>query len=120
LENVIEINRKKKFTLGQAQSLLPLVYRLSEEASQEVGTHLNRLKAYPDKKHPIAAEIEAAINVIIEKWQSKMEKLGAEPKGLWMADFDKGDGYYCWKFPENEIKFWHGYQDGYSGRILVE
>lgn len=120
MENVVEINRKKKFTLLQAQTLLPLVYRLSEEASVEVGGHLNRLKAYPDKKHPVAVEIESAINQIIERWQSKLEKLGAEPKGLWMADFDKGDGYYCWKYPENEIKFWHGYQDGYSGRILIE
>jgi hypothetical protein len=120
LENLIEINRKKSFTLEQAESLLPLVYRLSEESSDEVSAHLNRLKAYPDKTHPIAIEIEASINAIIQKWQSKMEKLGAEPKGLWMADFDNGEGYYCWKFPENEIKFWHGYQDGFSGRILIK
>lgn len=120
LENLVEINRKKSFTLQQAESLLPLVYRLSEESSDEVSTHLNRLKAYPDKMHPIAIEIEASINAIIQKWQSKMEKLGAEPKGLWMADFDNGEGYYCWKFPENEIKFWHGYQDGFSGRILIK
>ena len=120
LENVVEINRKKTFTLDQAQGLLPLVYRLSEEASEEVGGHLNRLKAYPDKTHPIAVEIEACINQIIQRWQTKMEKLGTEPKGLWMADFDNGEGYFCWKFPETEIKFWHGYQDGFSGRILIK
>lgn len=120
LENVVEINRKKTFTLEQAQTLLPLVYRLAEEASDAVGGHLNRLKAYPDKAHPVAMEIEAAINQIILRWQTKMEKLGAEPKGLWMADFDNGKGYFCWKFPETKIKFWHGYQDGFSGRILIE
>jgi hypothetical protein len=120
LENVVEINRKKTFTLRQARDLLPLVYRLSEESSDEVAGHLNRLKAYPDKTHPLAVEIEAGINQIIQKWQTKMEKLGAEPKGLWMADFDNGEGYFCWKFPETEIKFWHGYQDGFSGRILIK
>lgn len=120
MENVVEINRKRQFTLGQATAVLPLIYRLSEESCGEVSDYLNRLKAYPDKAHPVAIEIEARINSIIEKWQQKIEKLGAEPKGLWMADFDKGDGYFCWKYPETEIKFWHGYQDGYSGRILIE
>ncbi len=120
MENVVEINRKKVFTLGQAQSLLPLVYRLSEESSHEVSIHLNRLKAYPNKTHPIAVEIDALVNLIIQKWQTKVEKLGCEPKGLWMADFDNGEGYFCWKFPETEIKFQHGYQDGFSGRILLK
>ncbi len=120
MENIVEINRTKKFNLEQARGLLPLVYRLSEEAADEVGVHLNRLKAYPDRTHPIAIEIDAAVNKIVEKWQCKMEKLGAEPKGLWMTDFDNGSGYFCWKFPETEIKFWHGYQDGFSGRIVIE
>ncbi len=120
LENIIEINRKKSFTLAQAESLLPLIYRLSEEAADAVAEQNNRLKAFQDKGHPMAAEIEAVINSIIEKWQSKVEKLGAEPKGLWMADFDNGQGYYCWRYPENEIKYSHGYQDGFSGRILIK
>jgi hypothetical protein len=37
-----------------------------------------------------------------------------------MADFDNGEGFYCWKYPEIKINHWHGYQDGFSGRILVE
>ena len=120
MENIVEINRKKVFTLEQAKTMLPLVYWLSEQASDEVSSHLNRLKAFSDKAHPVAMEIDAAVNKIVEKWQAKMEKLGAEPKGLWMADFDNGAGYFCWKFPETEIKFWHGYQDGFSGRIVIE
>jgi len=120
LENVIEINRRKTFSLVDARTLLPIIYRFTEEASKEVKLQVNRIEAYSDKSHPSVSVIENEINQIINKWQAKVEKLGASPKGLWMADFDNGEGYYCWKFPENEIKHWHGYQDGYSGRMLIE
>lgn len=120
MENVVEINRKKMFTLQQARQLLPVIYRMTEESSREVKTLLNRIEAFSDKSHPSVALIEQEINSIIDRWQGKVGKLGAEPKGLWMADFDNGEGYYCWKFPETQINFWHGYQDGFSGRIFIE
>jgi hypothetical protein len=120
LENVVEINRKRTFNLTEARTLLPLIYRMTEDSSREVRGLLNRIDAFSDKAHPTAVGIEAEINSVIDRWQIKIEKLGAEPKGLWMADFDNGEGYYCWKFPENEINHWHGYQDGFSGRIVIE
>lgn len=66
-----------------------------------------------------AGEIEADINKVVDRWQQKVTKLGATPKGLWLADFDNGEGYYCWKFPETEISYWHGYNDGFSGRTAI-
>lgn len=120
MENVVEINRKKHFTLEEARQLLPIVYRMTEDASREVKSHLNRIEAFSDKTHPSVVMIESHINAIIDRWQSKVEKLGAEPKGLWMADFDSGEGYFCWKYPEVQINHFHGYQDGFSGRILIE
>lgn len=120
MENVFEINRKRLFTLRDAQALLPIIYRISEESEREVQYLMNQLKALSDKKSDKAVSVESRINEIIGAWQRKVEKLGCEPKGLWMADFDNGEGYFCWRFPETEIKFWHGYQDGFSGRILVE
>lgn len=120
MENVVEINRKKTFTLADARLLLPLIFRMTEDASREVKAHLNRIEAFSDKAHPNVAIIEQQINFAIDRWQVKIQKLGAHPKGLWMADFDNGEGYFCWKFPEIEINHWHGYQDGFSGRILIE
>lgn len=119
-ENVVEINCKKHFTLTEARQLLPIIYRLSDEASREVKVLLNRIEAFSDKEKPSVVAMELQINGIIDRWQAKVEKLGAVPKGLWMADFDNGNGYFCWKFPETEIIYHHGYQDGYSGRILIE
>ena len=88
-------------------------------AQKEVKLLANRVEAIKKTNIVRASEIETEINFIIEKWQDKVEKLGAKPKGLWLADFDKGDGYYCWKFPETQIAFWHGYNDGFSGRLSV-
>ncbi|UOF00471.1 DUF2203 domain-containing protein [Bdellovibrio reynosensis] len=120
LENVVEINRKNIFTLQEARALLPLIYRMTDDSSREVKSQINKIEAFSDKSHPSVGLIELEINAIIDRWQRKLQKLGASPKGLWMADFDNGDGYFCWKYPEVEINHWHGYQDGFSGRILVE
>lgn len=120
MENVIEINRKKVFVHHEVSQLLPLVYRLTEEAQSEVRKIINFIDAHSDKKSRAVRELEARLNEIVTRWQIKIEKLGGEPKGLWLADFDSGDGYFCWKFPETEINYWHGYQDGFTGRILLK
>lgn len=120
MDNVFEIHRKKAFNLEEARKLLPFLFRLTEDANKEVKSLVNRIEAIADKSHSASITLEADLNAVIERWQNKVRKLGAEPKGLWMADFDNGEGYYCWKYPEVEINHWHGYQDGYSGRIVIE
>ena len=120
MENVIEINRKKLFTHVEASQLLPLVYRLTEESQAEVKKLINFIDAHNDKKCGAVRELEARLNDIVTRWQNKIEKLGGEPKGLWLADFDSGDGYFCWKFPETEICYWHGYHDGFTGRTMIK
>lgn len=104
----------------EVSQLLPLIYRLTEEAQQEVRKIVNFIDAHADKKNQVVRDLESRLNEIVTRWQKKIEKLGAEPKGLWLADFDSGDGYFCWKFPETEINYWHGYQDGFTGRIMIK
>jgi hypothetical protein len=120
VKNVIEINRKKVFLHHEVSRLLPLIYRLTEESQQEVRKIINFIDAHADKKCRAVRELEARLNEIVTRWQIKIEKLGGEPKGLWLADFDGGGGYFCWKFPETEICYWHGYQDGFSGRTMIK
>jgi hypothetical protein len=45
--------------------------------------------------------------------------LGCEVKGVWLVDWDTGDGYYCWRFPEQAISFFHTYDEGFAGRIPI-
>ena len=119
---MIEICKRDEiryFSLPQAQASLPFIYRLTEDSAREVRYLMACVDALPDKKSERAFELQDQINVIIGKWQNKLERLGAKPKGLWLADFDNGSGYFCWKFPETEISYKHGYQDGFTGRILI-
>jgi hypothetical protein len=116
---ITPLNQKKTFTLEEAQDLLPLVYRVTDNAQKEVKHLMNKMEAIKNVSGQRASELEAEINELVERWQHKLQRLGASPKGLWLADFDNGRGYYCWKFPETEIGFWHGYNDGFSGRMPV-
>jgi hypothetical protein len=121
VKNIFEINSPKKiFTFNEAQELLPLIYKLTEEYSRKVKKLINQLEAYPNKQSERAKEVEQLINFLIDQWQNKLERLGAKPKGLWLADFDSGSGYYCWKYPEPRIQFFHGYNEGFSGRKSIE
>ncbi|AGH96739.1 DUF2203 domain-containing protein [Pseudobdellovibrio exovorus] len=116
---IISRNTVRTFTLAQAQDLLPLIYRLTDESAKRAKYLMACIEALPDKKSTRAAELQDQINDVIDRWQSKIERLGAKPKGLWLADFDNGTGYFCWKYPETKILFKHGYQDGFTGRILI-
>jgi len=119
LIEIINRQQGRHFSLDQVQDLLPLVYRLTEDSAREVKYLVACLEALPDKKSDRAHQIQNQINELIERWQNKLERLGAKPKGLWLADFDYGAGYFCWKFPEVKILYKHGYQDGFTGRILI-
>ncbi len=62
----------------------------------------------------------------IEKKVKKIERMGCFVKDLnqGLVDFlfdDDGEFVYlCWKFGEDEIKYWHETGKGYAGRLPIE
>jgi hypothetical protein len=119
LFQIVHQNTLRQFTLAEANQLIPLLYRMTEDVAGKAKYLSLCLTALPDKKSERAEEIQNQINALVDTWQRKVERLGMKPKGLWLADFDNGDGYFCWKFPESQILFKHGYQDGFTGRRLI-
>jgi hypothetical protein len=132
--DVIGINRKSIFSLEEAQTLFPVVFRLTKSYSERVQVLLAKIERLssvkslrkPDGDDGLASSnayptepFEAEAGRLIQEWQTKIQKLGGLPNGHWVVDFDSGDGYYCWKFPEPSIEFWHHYRDGYSKRIKL-
>ena len=70
---------------------------------------------------PLARDTNAAaLQEVVDAWTKDLQSLGAEPKGLWLVDFDNGDGYYCWCYPETGITHYHGYADGFAGRMKIQ
>lgn len=119
LAKIIELKPRKVFDLSGINELLPIVHRITKQYSEKVNKLIQKLE-HIGGQDKMVADTEAEINNLIQEWQVKMEKLGAVTKGLWIADFDSGDGYFCWKFPEEQILYWHGYRDGFSGRRPVK
>ncbi|MAF91388.1 MAG: DUF2203 domain-containing protein [Bdellovibrionota bacterium] len=123
MAKVIAFNQKKKvFKLDELNSLVPVFLKVTNSAKTEADELLNQLYSLTDVApgSDLAKSLEAEIDRIIISWQTKIEKLGGKTKGLWLADFDSGDGYYCWKYPEEKINFWHKYSEGFTGRIPIE
>lgn len=115
---VITISRTTVFDRFAAEQVLPVIRRFTAEFAKEVDNLLTRINTTTDKIE--VDRLENQINILIQRWHVKIKKLGAQPKGLWLVDFDTGDGYFCWKFPEPTLRYWHGYQCGFSNRILIE
>jgi hypothetical protein len=94
---------KRIFSYEQAVALLPEVQRVTSEAVERVES----------------TDESAAYERIVTDWAEEIMALGIEVKGLWLIDFDSGGGYYCWKHPEQALEYFHGYDEGFGGRVKL-
>ena len=115
MPQIVACNDPRVFTLGEAQALFPLVHKLTRAAHQKLEPVRRKLEAIVPTNSGIQ-DVEREYEVIVKRWMGKMERLGLVVKGLWLVDFDTGDGYLCWEFPELHIGYYHSYHEGYSGR----
>ncbi len=106
------------FSLSQAQQLLPAVQELTSETVTEFEAVSARLHQI-DESHPEHAALMAQLDGLVDAWATQLRELQLEVKGLWLVDFDNGEGYYCWAYPERTISHFHGYEDGFAGRMKI-
>jgi hypothetical protein len=131
----------KRFTLAEAQSLIPEVGRLLQEALEAKseyeaaersihqfqehvmlmgGTMVNRDHALEarSRRESAAAALRASIESVQET-------------GCMIKDLDIGlvdfptlfrgvEVYLCWKLGEKGIEFWHGVDEGFRGRKPID
>ena len=57
---------------------------------------------------------------VVQQWAESVIGLGIDVKGIWLVDFDNGSGYYCWQYPEESLQYFHGYEDGFRGRVKLQ
>jgi hypothetical protein len=101
-----DVAKKAIFTYDEAVALLPEVRELTEEACLKV--------------EALGAAADDRVQRIVVEWAEAMMARGLEVKGLWLVDFDNGSGYYCWRYPETGLLFYHSYEDGFGGRVRIQ
>lgn len=109
---------KKIFSYEEALELLPEVQRLTGAAVDEIDS----LVGPPDSEkedQEIPLELASSYQEIVGRWAEAIIKMGIEVKGLWLVDFDSGSGYYCWRYSEPSLQYFHGYEEGIAGRIKL-
>ncbi len=108
-----EGSSKKIFSYDEASALLPEVRRLTEEAHR-------RVEALGGAPQPGGGEsVQGKLDEIVTQWARSVLDKGLEVKGLWLVDFDNGSGYYCWRYPEEGLQYYHSYEEGFSGRMRI-
>jgi hypothetical protein len=107
------------FTLADAQALLPRVKHVTADAVRRTESLAGQLHGVPDDD-PQHAELSEALQAVVDRWTDEVRSLGLEAKGLWLVDFDNGEGYYCWCYPEERVTHYHAYADGFAGRIKIQ
>ena len=103
------------FTLEEARVLLPRVKEITQHSYEIVEALQEQLEATEEPRE--VRRLETQVHEALQKWAAALKDLGVEVKGLWLADFDSGDGYYyCWQLGEDDIEHFHRYETGFAGR----
>ena len=97
------------FSFEEARTLLPKVKEITSDAVFRYA-----------RLGEGSGETDEERQGIVREWAKEILSLGAVIKGLWLVDFDSGAGYYCWKYPEPSLEFFHGYEEGFSGRLPLQ
>ena len=107
------------FTYEEALEAFPAVRELTADAVRRVESLFQRVQSQGelDRRH---GELETATQEVVDGWVRQMEDLGCQVKGLWLVDFDNGAGYYCWRWPEASLAHFHGYEEGFAGRVPIQ
>jgi hypothetical protein len=136
MTNSRKAERKKYFTIDEANAMLPLVRAIVKDLtdlSRDVYERRQRLTQLlagrTHDKEDVYSEELAQIEEELEKdgqrlrdYVEELQRLGVEPKnGLeGLVDFptlvDERPAYLCWKLGEAEVLFWHELEAGFAGR----
>ncbi len=131
----------RRFYLREAESLLPEVSRLIQQAvslKAECQEAENSMEALTQKVMLTGGMIvdRGRAKAVLQHRDDSLEKLKAaveriHEQGCLIKDLDKGlvdfptlfrgrEVYLCWKMDEPSIAFWHGVEEGFAGRKQID
>lgn len=108
-------SRGKLFNLAEAKELLPLIRSMTQTHQtllQPIQDRLNRMLSNDPRRGLHEREFED----IVSRWKTKIEKLGAHVNGLWVVEFDVGEGCLCWRYPDVGFNFFRVHGTSFADR----
>src|SRR6266550_4203505 len=119
---------RRRFTLQQANSTLPLVKRIVADIVRYHGSVTKLHKRLEGATGKEQQELQTELEKTIESLQEYVDELS--DVGCELKDFPSGlvdfigrhqgrDVCLCWKLGEDRIQFWHELQTGVAGRQSI-
>jgi hypothetical protein len=131
----------KRFTLAEAQSLIPEVSRLLrdavslkgeyQDAEQAIQTWMQRITMMGgvtvDRNQAIDTRKRRDTSAVsLRSAIEQVQAIGCVVKDLdiglidFPTEFRGEEVYLCWKLGEPQIEFWHGVEEGFGGRKAID
>lgn len=117
---------KRRFTIAQANSALPLVRRIVGDIVKTHGLVLRlqaEMERAPGAREQAATQSKLDESVTrLEDFVDELSEVGCELKDyqVGLIDFvgkhQARDVHLCWKLGEEQIGYWHEINAGYAGR----
>jgi hypothetical protein len=104
---------KKIFTFDEARDLIPAVRERTRAALEA----LSGVEVAPDESaEAVRARMEQAAGEILGSWARDIQAMGIEVKAL-ARRLRLRRGYWCWRWPEESLDYFHDYETGFAGRV---
>lgn len=112
-----------RFTLAQANAILPRVIKLTEAAIAELQDAKDRMESeeiFGEEDARQSYEVQAGL--ILEKWAKEIRKLGIYPKGYFTVDFKSviPETLLCWTYDETRVCYTHRVWENFKHRRRID
>jgi hypothetical protein len=112
-----------RFTLEQANALLPKIIEATERAVEDIEdarTRMESEKLFNEASAQPSYDIQ--VGLTLERWTKEIFQLGVYPKGYFTVDFKSliPDTLLCWTYGETSVRYTHKVWENFSHRRSIE
>ncbi|MFT5571894.1 MAG: hypothetical protein ACI9FR_000815 [Cryomorphaceae bacterium] len=110
---------KRVFNLSEAQKQFPFVQSITQKHQQELSPLQQRLSKMLSND-PRRNALERDYESVVHRWRTKIEQLGASVSGLWIVEFNLGEGCLSWRHPELSLNYFRSHHASFAERVVLQ